>query len=133
MDTRSKILSASDAIHLRGQPLILVTGYFDVLRPAHIRDLENARRDMAASKLLVAVLPRPDEWTSQDARAEVAAALRVIDYVVIAGNGEIEGLIECLRPNRVVRLEAADERRARELREQARGRSQRTPDPEPGP
>jgi glycerol-3-phosphate cytidylyltransferase-like family protein len=123
VDTRSKILSFQEAIQLRGQPLILVAGYFDVLRPAHIRDLENARRDMAAAKLLVAVLPRAGEWMSQSARAKMAAALRVIDYVVIAGKGDVEGLIERLRPDRVVRLEAAEERRDKEFSEQARARA----------
>ena len=122
MDTRSKILSFQDAVRLRGQHLILVTGYFDVLLPGHIHDLESARRDRVGSKLLVAVLPRAGEWMSQDTRAEMAAALRVIDYVVIAGKGDLEGLIACLQPDRVVRLEAADERRAREFRDQACGR-----------
>jgi glycerol-3-phosphate cytidylyltransferase-like family protein len=122
VDTRSKILSVHEALRLRGKPLILVAGYFDVLRPEHIRDLENARRDMAASKLLVAVLPRAGEWMSQSSRAEMAAALRVIDYVVIAGKGDLEGLIEGLRPDRVVRLEAAEERRAKEFSDQVRGR-----------
>ena len=115
-------MSIPEARLLREQPLVLVTGYFDILLPAHIRDLENARGDNNASKLLVAVLPQSGEWMSQGARAEVAAGLRVIDYVVIAGSGDLEGLIESLRPSRVVRLEEVDERRARQFSQQARGR-----------
>jgi glycerol-3-phosphate cytidylyltransferase-like family protein len=116
MDTRSKILTLADAASLAG-PLAIVTGYFDVLRAAHIRALVELHRRAGGAKLLAVVLPAPDEILAQRARAELVAALRVIDYVVIADAAEAHRLADSLQPVEIVRLEAADARRARELRE----------------
>ena len=49
--------------------------------------------------------------------AELAAALRVIDHVVIADRAELERLAAVLKPLETVSLEAADRCRARQLRE----------------
>ena len=113
MDTRSKILTLAEGASLAG-PLAMVTGYFDILRAAHIRDLEELHGRVGGAKLLAVVLPERGEILPQRARAELVAALRVIDYVVIA---EADRLADSLNPVEIVRLEAADPRRARELRE----------------
>lgn len=113
MDTRNKILSRAAAEHLPGA-LTLVTGYFDVLGTEHILELARMRRP-----LLAAVLRHPGELFEARARAEMAAALRVIDYVVTAEHNEVDELIERLHPAAVLRLEAADLRRARRLKEDA--------------
>jgi bifunctional ADP-heptose synthase (sugar kinase/adenylyltransferase) len=116
MDTRSKILTLAEAASLAG-PLAMVTGYFDVLRAAHIRDLDRVRRREHGAKLLAVVLPAPGEILPQRARAELVAALRVIDYVVIADEAAACRLAHSLEPVEIVHLEAADARRARELKE----------------
>jgi bifunctional ADP-heptose synthase (sugar kinase/adenylyltransferase) len=116
MDTRSKILSPADAASLPG-PLAVATGYFDVLRAAHIRELAELRRRTSPAKLLAVVLPAPGEYLPQRARGEMVAALRVIDYVVIADDAAAGRLADFLKPVEIVRLEAADSRRARELKE----------------
>jgi bifunctional ADP-heptose synthase (sugar kinase/adenylyltransferase) len=121
MDTRSKILTLAQAASLTG-PLAMVTGYFDILRAAHIRDLEALRQRAGGAKLLAVVLPAPGEILTQRARAELVAALRVIDYVVIADAAAAHRLADSLQPVELVRLEAADARRARELREHAHRR-----------
>jgi len=116
MDTRSKILTLAEGASLAG-PLAMVTGYFDILRAAHIRDLEELHGRVGGAKLLAVVLPERGEILPQRARAELVAALRVIDYVVIAEAAEADRLADSLNPVEIVRLEAADPRRARELRE----------------
>jgi bifunctional ADP-heptose synthase (sugar kinase/adenylyltransferase) len=116
MDTRSKILTLAEAASLAG-PLAMVTGYFDVLRAAHIRDLDRVRRREHGAKLLAVVLPAPGEILSQRARAELVAALRVIDYVVIADDAAARRLAHSLEPVEIVHLETADACRARELKE----------------
>ena len=68
MDTRSKILTLAEAASLSG-PLAMVTGYFDILRAGHIRDLERFRRRQSGAQLLAAVLPLPGEILPQRARA----------------------------------------------------------------
>jgi bifunctional ADP-heptose synthase (sugar kinase/adenylyltransferase) len=116
MDTRSKILTLAEAASLAG-PLAMVTGYFDILRAAHIRDLDRVRRREGGAKLLAVVLPAPDEILPQQARAELVAALRMIDYVVIADDAAARRLAHSLEPVEIVHLEAAEARRARELKE----------------
>ena len=119
MDTRTKILSMADARALAAdRPLALVTGYFDVLRAAHIRDLAN----VSERTLLAVIRPHPHAILPAPARAELVAALRMIDYVVIADDREVESLVTALEPDRIVHLEDADLRRTRELTEHVQRR-----------
>ncbi len=122
MDTRSKILTLAAARQLPG-PLAVAAGYFDVLRAEHARELAGIKE--GPGRLLVFVLPLDEGLLSQGARAELAAALRVVDYVVAAENRDLEPLVDCLQPQRFVRLECADERRRRELIEHVRRRHAR--------
>jgi bifunctional ADP-heptose synthase (sugar kinase/adenylyltransferase) len=123
VDTRSKILTLAAARSLV-RPIIVATGFFDILRAEHVRELLEARR-RSAGPLLAIVLPRANEALEQRARAELAAALRVIDYVVAANEADAEALIDSLRPAAVVRMEAADARRAAQLTEHVRDRKTR--------
>ncbi|OFW42682.1 MAG: ADP-heptose synthase [Acidobacteria bacterium RIFCSPLOWO2_12_FULL_67_14b] len=84
----------------------LANGAFDLLHVGHIRYLDAARRE--ADRLIVAVnndesvrglkganrpvLPEAD-------RAELVAALRAVDYVVIFPEPTVTPLIEALRPD----------------------------------
>src|SRR6185503_2774450 len=92
MDTRNKIISPETALRLDRQRLVVAAGAFDVLQAAHARFLETIRP--AHGKLLVAVwsdasLSQP--ILPEQARAQLVAALRSVDYVVIAGwGGELE-------------------------------------------
>jgi bifunctional ADP-heptose synthase (sugar kinase/adenylyltransferase) len=61
--------------------------------------------------LLVVVLPLANEILSRRDRAKLVAALRVVDYVVTADYGDLDRLIESLKPSDVVRLEAQQARR----------------------
>jgi bifunctional ADP-heptose synthase (sugar kinase/adenylyltransferase) len=116
VDTRSKILSLTEAAVLPG-PLAMVTGYFDILRAEHIHELGELQRRSGAAKLLAVVLPVSGEYLTQGARGELVAALRMIDYVVTADDADAGRLTDLLKPVETVRLEAADIRRARELKE----------------
>jgi bifunctional ADP-heptose synthase (sugar kinase/adenylyltransferase) len=115
MDTRTKILSLEAARTLRAPRLVVAAGYFDLARAAHVRELEDIRQRTGAGALLAAVLPWDEASMSWRARAEMAAALRVIDYVVALDNDDLEALVGALGPAEVVRLEASDARRSREL------------------
>ena len=117
MDTRSKILSLAAAGQLPPHSLTVVTGYFDVLRAEHIRDLREARERAPAQPLLAVVLPLAGEFLPQRARAELVAAVRMVDYVVITDETDAAGLIEFLKPAVLVRLDEADMRRIRQLTE----------------
>ena len=123
MDTRSKILTIEAASRLSARPLVIVSGTFDVLRAAHARELE--QRAMDGGKLLVAVLPSEFNLLPQRARAELVAALRVVDYVVATGPEELEALAAALQPAALVRLEHTDAERARQLIEHVRRKHER--------
>ena len=121
MDTRTKILTPAAAARLPA-PVTVATGLFDVLRAAHVRELRQARETVPGAPLLAVVLPLENALLGQRARAELAAALRVVDYVVVANHEEAHALIEALQPARLLRLEAADEDRVRQLRDHVRRR-----------
>ena len=111
MDTRTKILDAdaagraADAARRAGKSVKLVAGTFDPLLAAHARRLlEIASGDAV---LFVAVREPARPLLRAQARAELVAALGVVDYVVL---GDAP-----LRPDEVYREEGADAQRTRDL------------------
>jgi len=113
MDTRRKIPSL-DAVFALRTSVTVVTGTFDVLRAEHARELA-AIRERTGKPLLAVVLPVEKELLSQTARAALVAALRMIDYVVIADSAELDRLVAVLRPASVERMETADALRMKQL------------------
>jgi bifunctional ADP-heptose synthase (sugar kinase/adenylyltransferase) len=124
VDTRTKILTLETARALPA-PLAVAIGYFDVLRASHVRRLQAARGAAPKARLLAVILPLAEEALDQGARARLAAALRVIDYVVIADEQEARALVEALRPAVVARLAEGERRELHELKEHVRGRPAR--------
>jgi len=89
-----------------GQPIVFANGCFDSLHVGHIRYLEGARRE--GDVLVVGVnadssvcnLKGPDRpILGENARAQLVAALRVVDYVVIFAEPNVEALLEDLHPD----------------------------------
>jgi bifunctional ADP-heptose synthase (sugar kinase/adenylyltransferase) len=103
MNTREKIVEASA---LRGRSVTLVTGYFDPLLAWHAERLSALRAN--ADTLVALVLPLENALLPTVARAELAAALRVIDYVLILAGADanaVESLIRELKPAQFFRLD----------------------------
>jgi hypothetical protein len=98
---------------------VLVAGIFDVPGVEPVRELQQIREGHPAGALIAAVLPCEDALLSQYARAEMAAALRVVDYVLIvepAGRpSDLGGLVDRLQPVAVMRLEDAGLQHLRRL------------------
>ena len=116
MDTRTKILTPAAAAALDPpRPVLLATGRFDILRLEAARALAEARRRTAAQTLVVVGRPVAGELAPLAARAEMAAALRVVDYVVPAENEAVDGLAASLQPTEIISLEEADADRVRQL------------------
>lgn len=111
VDSRSKIVKPDRL----PRPVTLVTGYFDVLRAEHARELRAIRERATGRPVAVVVLSKPGEVLSQAARAELVAALHMVDYVLTADHEDLNRLIERVQPAEVVRLEAADLRRTGRL------------------
>lgn len=110
MDTRLKIVTLDRAVELAaalradGRRLRIVSGYFDILQPAIVRAVEQLAGPGIA--LLALVLDPPRPVTSSNARAELAAALRVIDYV-LSSDSDPAGVVERLQPAEWIRQESA--------------------------
>ncbi|MBZ5595320.1 MAG: hypothetical protein LAP39_24010 [Acidobacteriia bacterium] len=126
MDTRHKIIEPERAIalskDLRAKGVRIVTGYFDVIVAEHVRRLLEIKNGSGA--LVVVVLDPPDPVLSLRARAELVAALRMVDYVVPAGEPAARELLSHFNPGEIVREESADLLRARRLSEHVQRRHQ---------
>jgi bifunctional ADP-heptose synthase (sugar kinase/adenylyltransferase) len=85
LDTRSKIVSLDQARErLRSESASWVAGHFDPLLAEHVRRL---REHAAPDRPLIVEVTNPDRpLLPQRARAELVAALTMVDYVVL-GNG----------------------------------------------
>ena len=123
MDTRDKIVDAST---LNGRRITLVTAYFDPLLSWHAERLAAIRPQ--AEVLVALILPLEDALVPQQARAELAAALRVIDYVLIAPGSDpsaVQSIVRAVDPAQVFRLDEEDLRRRGELIAHVRSRQNR--------
>jgi hypothetical protein len=117
VDTRGKIVepgAAAEAARERrrqGGEVAVATGWFALLDRATVRELASAK---GGALLIAVVMTEPETALDARARAEMAAAVDVIDYVVIAGSGmPVERLLAVLEPHAVVRCEAAHRERMR--------------------
>ncbi|MGH9718856.1 MAG: hypothetical protein ACRD8O_01470 [Bryobacteraceae bacterium] len=123
MDTRSKILTLDEAARISDRRrVVLVTGYFDVLLASHVRRLEEIAASHLRHDMMVAVLDPPRPLLPAVARAELVAALRVVDYVVSAGSMQPEQILARIQADRVIGEEAAHIERSSALIEHVRRR-----------
>lgn len=90
----------------RGKRIVLANGCFDLLHAGHIRYLEGARQE--GDVLVVGVnadagvrcLKGPGRpILDENARAQLVAALRAVDYVVLFSEPNVEALLEAIRPD----------------------------------
>jgi hypothetical protein len=123
LDTRNKIVDA--AAIPPGDRLVLVAGYFNPMLAPHARDLTEVRSRTGAETLVVVVLPYERELLSLRARQEMAASLRVVDYVLTVHTTDLEGLAASLGATELIHLEAADGERTRQLIEHVHRRQTR--------
>jgi hypothetical protein len=124
VDTRSKIVSVSEA----PRNAAVAVGHFDVPGVEHTRVLAALRARWIP--VIAIVLPAGEETPeilNQHDRARMAAALRMVDYVLIAAAnshpGGLDDLLTILTPCEIVRLDTSEveifERRLRRLEEHA--------------
>ena len=82
MDTRTKIIPIEElALRIDGRSSTWIAGDFDPLLAEHVRRLTPAQE--AGRLLIVEVTNPPRPLLAQRARAELVAALSMVDYVVL--------------------------------------------------
>ena len=109
---QSKILSRENAatelarLKRKGNRIVLANGCFDTLHVGHVRYLSGAKQE--GDILIVAVnsdvttraLKGPGRpILDEQARAQLVASLRCVDYVVLFSEANVESLLEQLRPD----------------------------------
>ena len=103
-EDRLRALVAAD--RAAGRTVALANGCFDLLHVGHVRYLRGAAAE--ADRLIVAVnddatvaalkgAGRPVQAAAE--RAEIVAALGVVDYVVVFTTPTVAGLLRALRPD----------------------------------
>ena len=104
--SREALANRVAADRANGMSIAFANGAFDLLHVGHIRYLEGARRE--GDRLIVAInsdasirgLKGPSRPVLGEAdRAELVAALRAVDYVVIFDEPTVTPLLELLRPD----------------------------------
>ncbi len=124
MNTRDKILTPEQAIECaKTVAANLVIGRFDVLRSSTVARLTALARPN--TRLFAIVLNDPSALLTLRARAELAAALRVIDYVIPVETDPadlIAGLINVSAPGEVFDETSAHLRATHELIDHVRER-----------
>lgn len=104
--TRDALRSRLDEARGQGRTVAFANGCFDLLHVGHVRYLEGAARE--GDLLVVAV--NDDESVRRlkgegrpilpaDARAELVAALRCVDFVVVFPEPTVGPLLEALHPD----------------------------------
>jgi D-glycero-beta-D-manno-heptose 1-phosphate adenylyltransferase len=89
-----------------GRPIVFANGCFDTLHVGHIRYLESARREgdilvvgVNADSSVCNLKGSGRPVLNENARAQLVAALRCVDYVVLFAEPNVEALLEDLRPD----------------------------------
>lgn len=107
---RATMLAERERLRAAGWRLVFTNGVFDLLHVGHVRYLTEARA--LGDALLVAInsdrtvreLKGPDRPVFDEAeRAEILAALRVVDYVVVFDDVSPRSLIAELLPDVLVK------------------------------
>ena len=104
--SREDLIAAVAADRAAGRTVAFANGCFDLLHVGHVRYLQAAARE--ADRLVVAInddrsvtaLKGPNRpLLSEQDRAELVAALRGVDYVVIFPEPTVTPLLVALRPD----------------------------------
>lgn len=104
--TDEALAAAVDADRRAGRRIAFANGCFDLLHVGHTRYLQGASRE--ADRLIVAIndddsvrrLKGPTRPILPGRiRAELVAAVRGVDYVVLFGDDTVERLLQLLRPD----------------------------------
>jgi len=104
--TEPELVALVDADRRAGRTVALANGCFDILHVGHVRYLEGAARE--ADRLIVAINDDESVRTLKGsgrpllpaaARAELVAALRAVNYVVVFSGSTVDRLLGAIKPD----------------------------------
>jgi hypothetical protein len=85
LDTRTKIIDATQAARIAQAGATVVSGFFDPMIASHAERLTALKRE--GTPLLVLIATPPDAILPAPARAQLIAGLSIVDYVCDAPDG----------------------------------------------
>jgi rfaE bifunctional protein nucleotidyltransferase chain/domain len=104
--TVAEAVALAERYRAAGRRIVLANGCFDLLHVGHVRYLEEARR--LGDVLFVAINSDPAVARLKGAgrplmpaseRAEMLAALRAVDHVVVFEDDTADGILRAMRPD----------------------------------
>ena len=104
--TDAQLVEHVSADRKAGRTIAFANGCFDILHAGHVRYLAGAKRE--GDRLVVAInddesvrqLKRPGRPVLPEAaRAELVAAMRAVDYVVVFPDRTVERLLRLIKPD----------------------------------
>lgn len=104
--SEAELVEIASAERGAGRTIAFANGCFDVLHVGHIRYLAGAAQE--ADRLIVAVNNDASERAlkgegrplmDEAARAELVAAIRDVDYVVLFGERSVDRLLQTIKPD----------------------------------
>lgn len=118
MDTRSKIITRPLPAELADQfsasdgEIVVIWGHFELLQASVVRQIEQAGSGTGAKVFAIVVGDGPSNpaLLSQRDRAQLVAALRAVEAVVICDEAQADALIAALRPAREILLDESADR-----------------------
>jgi D-glycero-beta-D-manno-heptose 1-phosphate adenylyltransferase len=103
--SRDALVPILEAERRRGKRIVLANGCFDILHVGHVRYLEGAKREgdilvvgVNADAIVCALKGPGRPVLGENARAQLVAALRAVDFVVLFSEPNVEALLEAIRP-----------------------------------
>jgi len=113
VDTRTKIISPSEAARIASEGATVISGVFDPMIVEHAERVKELK--VHSKPLLVLISPSPDEILPALARAHLVAGLAAVDYVCVAADGAPQAGIniekeDALRLQKLIELVHARQR-----------------------
>ncbi|MGH9376282.1 MAG: adenylyltransferase/cytidyltransferase family protein, partial [Terriglobia bacterium] len=104
--SRSEVRSLSERLRREGRVIAFANGCFDLLHAGHVRFLRSAKEQgdvlvvgVNSDRAVAELKGRGRPLMPEQARAELVAAVRYTDYVVIFDDLTAEGILNDLRPH----------------------------------
>jgi len=107
---REKLTTILDGLRKKGKKIVFTNGCFDLLHVGHLRYLDQAREEgdllvlgLNSDRSVRELKGESRPLLPQDERAEMMAALTMVDYIVIFDERTPLNLIKELRPDILVK------------------------------
>jgi len=108
--TRREAVAFVERLHVTGKVVVFTNGVFDLLHPGHVHYLQQARQlgdalivGVNSDRSMRAIKGQARPIVPEEERAEILAALRVVDAVIVFDEDTPHSVISALQPDVLVK------------------------------